>query len=297
MPAGYLPSPNLAKRELGEILVYTDDALFQQTGVRIAFTGRSGGVSEGAFGGLNLGTHVNDDPAAVAVNRQVLMTALGVPDAPLLVPNQVHGANVVRVEGVAGAEGADALSDELQRVRAEIAEGCDALVVEPENVAACLCFADCLPVILVASSGRFAVAHAGWRGAVAGIAGLAARNLANAQARETGETPESVLAGMNAFIGPYIHVECFETGADVAQRFEDAFGADCVHRGSGQDAASARVDLGRAVSIDLVSAGLDPERIADVQMCTKCNPEEFFSYRASGGVCGRHGAAAVRKKG
>lgn len=296
MPAGYLPSPNLAKRELGEILVFTDDALFAQTGVRIAFTGRSGGVSEGAFGGLNLGTHVNDDPSSVAVNRQTLLNALGAPDAPLLVPNQVHGTNVVRVEDAAGGRG-EALPSELQRVRAEIAEGCDALVVEPENVVACLCFADCLPVILVASSGRFAVAHAGWRGAVAGIAGMAARSLAQSQARETGETLQSVLAGMNAYIGPYIHVECFETGVDVAQRFEEAFGADCVQRDGFQGAGSVKVDLGRAVSTDLVNAGLNLERIADVRVCTKCNPEKYFSYRASSGVCGRHGAAAVRKKG
>ena len=44
----------------------------------------------------------------------------------------------------------------------------------------------------------------------------------------------------------------------------------------------------------LVAAGVEARRIADVNCCTVCDNRNWFSYRAQGGVCGRHGAFAVR---
>lgn len=276
--AASLPLPALDARPWGahRLFLHTDDALFDAVGVLIAFTGRAGGASVGAWEGLNLGTHVKDDPAAVAENRRRLMDVLGVADAPLIVPNQVHGTNLVDVDS--------ASADDVEAARAAAQEGADGIVCGVSNVAALLCFADCLPLVIVSPTGRFAVAHAGWRGAVAGIAGAAVRRLAHADAAQ-GIAP----ASYNAYIGPYIHVECFETGADVAQRFVDAYGADVAPD-------PRHVDLGRAVATDLVRAGCSPDRIADAGACTRCNPDVYYSYRASGGVCGRHGAFAIRRK-
>ena len=45
---------------------------------------------------------------------------------------------------------------------------------------------------------------------------------------------------------------------------------------------------------DLSRAGLDLDRVADIDICTVCNTERFFSYRAEGGDTGRHGAFAIR---
>lgn len=273
-----LPLPTLDARPWGahRLFLHTDEALYDAVGVRVAFTGRAGGVSVGAWQGLDLGTHVKDDPAAVAENRRRLMDALGVADAPLIVPNQVHGTALVDVDSAAAAD--------IEAARSAEKEGADGIVCEVPNVAALLCFADCLPLIIVSPTGRFAVAHAGWRGAVAGIAGAAVRQLARDDAAQ-GASPSSY----NAYIGPYIHVECFETGADVAQRFVKAYGKEVAPD-------SRHVDLGRAVAVDLMRAGLDPKRIADAGACTRCNSDVYYSYRASGGVCGRHGAFAIRRK-
>ena len=73
----------------------------------------------------------------------------------LLVPNQVHGDHIVTVT----SNGAD----DLEAVREQIAEGCDAIVCTAHDVPVLLCFADCVPVVLVAPGG-FAVVHSGWKG-------------------------------------------------------------------------------------------------------------------------------------
>ena len=124
--------------------------------VRFAFTERAGGVSEDAYSSLNLGSHVGDDPFAVQENRRRALEAMGAAECEhnLLVPNQVHGDHIVAVT----SNGADDLED----VREQIAAGCDAIVCTAHNVPVLLCFADCVPVVLVAPGG-FAVVHSGWR--------------------------------------------------------------------------------------------------------------------------------------
>ena len=96
--------------------------------VRFAFTERAGGVSEDAYSSLNLGSHVGDDPFAVQENRRRALEAMGAAECEhnLLVPNQVHGDHIVAVT----SNGADDLED----VREQIAEGCDAIVCTAHNV-------------------------------------------------------------------------------------------------------------------------------------------------------------------
>ena len=265
-----LPAPRLSEGLFSSLTCYTDEALWQATGVRVAFTTRTGGVSEVPYQGLNLGDHVGDDPAAVAENRKLLMASLGFSACTIANPKQVHGDVLVSLDD----------EDALQQDIALSRQGADGLVVSLPNVAALLCYADCVPVIIVAPDGRFAVVHAGWRGVVNGIAVAALRQLSDPF------DPDQC----NIYLGPYIHGECFETGDDVHQRFFDLFGAECVYD-------DTHIDLGAALRVSLVAAGADPARIVEVGGCTMCHPERWFTYRGEGGVCGRHGAVAIRKEG
>lgn len=266
-----LSLPQLTFAEFGGIPLLTDESLFAQTKVRIAFTGRKGGVSADPYSELNLGSHVGDSLGDVLVNRDKLLCALAPADCHLLVPNQVHGTQVFEVE-----------SDDDEYVddaRLAISQGADGIAVRCKKVAALLCYADCTPVIIVSPTGHFAVVHAGWRGAVDGIVGKAVQLLTQGKGGDPSQ--------FNVYIGPHIHQECFETGEEVTQRFADQFGSSCV-------VDSRHVSLAEAVSTDAIRAGVDAARIVDAGICTKCNPDDYFSYRASGGVCGRHGALAVR---
>lgn len=274
-----LPKPHVSARRFGArcVSMLTDDALFEACGIRIAFTGREGGVSEGQYAALNLGTHVDDDPAAVERNRRIVLEALGAPDAALVVPNQVHGDVLVPVPT------ADAAALDAARTRA--AAGADGIVVHAPQVAALLCFADCVPVIIASPTGRFAVVHAGWRGVMNGIAAAAARALAQADAPALGP---AAARGYNVYLGPHIHAECFEVSAELAVRFADRFGGACVPE-------ARHVDLHEALAAGLAEAGIDRARIADAGVCTRCHLDRYFSYRATGGACGRHGAVAFRE--
>ncbi len=258
------------------ISVLTDDSLSASVGVRVAFTSKAGGVSEVPYASLNLGAHVGDDLDAVMRNRRLLMEALGAPDLPVLIPNQVHGSTVVNVDDSSAAY----LVECQQRAQA----GSDALVVGVDNVAALLCFADCTPVVIVSPSGRFAVCHAGWRGVVAGVVPAALEQLAaldGADAREAASR-------CNVYIGPHIAGECFEVGPEVVQAFVCAFGDSCV-------VDERHVSMAQALRVSLCRSGVVPERIVDACMCTVCHADTYYSYRASGGTCGRHGAIAFRK--
>ena len=181
----------------------------------------------------------------------------------------------------------DASPEALDAAREAALAGADALVATVPGIAALLCFADCVPVIVVSPTGRFAVAHAGWRGVENGVAAKAVRALARADAAELGEDAAS---GYNVYVGPHIHASCFETGADVRKRFEDRFGSSCIPD-------ERHVDLLEALTVGLEEAGIDRARVADAGVCTVCSCDEFFSYRAAGGICGRHGAVAFRKAG
>lgn len=317
MRVSQLPLPHLEARQLEPLHIVTDDALAQQTGVRVAFSGRAGGVSVPPHEGLNLGSHVGDDLGKVAENRRMLLRALDADGCELVVPNQVHGTRIVRID--------QSDADSVEAARSEAAQGADGLFVEVSDVAALLCFADCVPVVIVSPTGAFSVVHAGWRGAVGHIASRAVRMMAQREAAggacgagsasdeklagsdglarsgglskpgeltSSGEppfsSPEEAAASYNVYVGPYIHAECFETGLDVAEAFSREIGSECVD-------GSDHVDLGRALRIDLACVGIRADRIADAGVCTACHPDVFYSYRASGGTCGRHGALAFRR--
>lgn len=258
------------------VSVLTDEGLFEATGVRIAFTSRDGGVSEGAYASLNLGTHVADDLDAVMRNRQLLMESLGGAGVPLLVPNQVHGSVVVNAD--------EASASHLLNCQQRAQAGADALVVSVSDVAALLCFADCTPVIIVSPTGRFAVCHAGWRGVVADVVPAAIEQLAICE----GGDARDAYRGCNVYIGPHIASECFEVGPEVVDLFAEKFGPSCI-------ADDRHVSMAQALRMALMSMGVDEQRIVDAGVCTMCHSDEYYSYRASGGTCGRHGAIAFRK--
>lgn len=303
-----LPLPRLSARLLGArcFSALSDDALFRTCGVRIAFSGRAGGYSKAPYEHLNLGDHVGDDPAMVAANRRLLLDALDAGQARLLTLNQVHG-----IKGVVASSLDDA---EWASVQEQARAGADFAVVEQKNLAALLCFADCVPLIVVSPTGRFAVVHAGWRGALAGIARRAVHTLICCDVKdvygsslqnesrdfhaalstnkvqadeELAAKYRSLASSYNVYIGPHIHQECFECSEEVAAQFLAAFGEAVL-------SSLRHISLLKALCADLQQAGVDPRRICDAQICTKCHSDEYYSYRASSGRCGRHGALAFR---
>jgi YfiH family protein len=239
-------------------------------GVTLAFTERTGGVSKAPYTSLNLGADCGDNEADVRANRQLVLDALGAGELAgrLVNPLQVHGTTVLTV--TSGA------ADDVARAQREAREGADAIVCTAADVPVLLCYADCVPVVLVAP-GAFAVVHSGWRGAIARISAKALAVLCEV----SGVTPAEV----NAYVGPHIAGEDYEVSPELLARFVDEFGAGVALPGT-------RLDLGVAVRDTLLAAGIAPDAIAAVGVSTAQATDRFFSYRSTGGRCGRHGALA-----
>ena len=277
-----IPAPRLTEGRFASITAYTDQALFEACGVRIAFTERMGGISDAPYDSLNLGSHVGDKWDSVKKNRQTLLECFGCDEAPLLVPSQVHGKIVLTIDSPKAA------ATWLAKTEADSkAKECDAITVECAGVAAQLNFADCVPVIVVAPNGDFSVVHAGWRGVENLISVEALKGLAKDVALKCSMPVSDVIASSNVYIGPHIMGECFEISAEIHDRFVSSFGSEC-------DVDPRHIELSAALKTQLVRVGVCEERIASLDMCTVCNNDKFFSYRGQGGVCGRHGAFAIR---
>ena len=155
--------------------------------VKALQTTRLGGVSQGAYASLNLGAHVNDDPIAVAKNRQLLSPFL--PSEPVWL-NQVHGLEVIDAAKSTCLQDADA-----------------SFSIKP-NVVCVTMTADCLPVLLCDKAGTVvAAAHAGWRGLCDGVIEATVAKM---------QVPASEIL---VWLGPAIGPDVFEVGDDVRARF------------------------------------------------------------------------------
>jgi polyphenol oxidase len=229
-------------------------------GARVAFSTRPGGVSEGPYRSLNLGVNTDDDRDRVAENHRRLADAVGLDAGAIALGWQVHGKALAEWSAPPGRAKPLAATGELAQV--------DGHVTDLKEMGLLVLAADCLPVAL-AAPGRVAMLHCGWRGLAAGI-------LDEAVARFD-EPPA-------AAIGPGIGRCCYEVGPEVLAAFE---ALDGVARGR-------MLDL-RAVARRLLeSSGVT--RIEDVDLCTSCHPERFFSHRRDRGVTGRQAGVVWRNE-
>jgi polyphenol oxidase len=158
----------------------------------------------------------------------------------------------------------------------------DGIVSDDDRVAIGVRVADCAPILL-ADTTRPAVAavHAGWRGTMPGIAGVAVVSLA----QQFGCRAEDLIAAIGPSLGPC----CGEMGPEVVDMFRAAGHDDGRIARWFETGASGRpyFDLWRANRDQLESAGLRPDRIFTAGLCTRSHPDVFHSYRAKGSGAGR----------
>lgn len=225
-------------------------------GIGVLSTLRSGGVSLPPYddgsggGGLNLGTHVGDQPSAVERNRALLRAQL--PSEPVWL-NQVHGVEVV----------------DARRAFAERdVPDADASIATEPGVVCAIMTADCMPVLLADRHGKVVgAAHAGWRGLAAGVVEATV-----ARMREAGSTD------LMAWLGPGIGPARFEVGEDVRQAFarlgDEAKQAFVAIEGK---PGKYLADLPWLARLALSAVGVTD--ITGGEHCTMSEPGHFYSFR------------------
>lgn len=220
-------------------------------GVRAAFTTAWAGPERG-----NVAFSVSREPRAVRENRLALSRALGFSGWCSL--KQVHGVDMVFDPSPVPFDSPSALT----------ADGSATCV---PDMALVIKTADCQPILLAHESGRYVAAlHVGWRGNVLGfpLSGV------EAFCGRYGVPPGELWAVRGPSLGPAAS-EFTNFEAEFGQGFKDFF-----------DPATRTVDLWRLTRHQLAQAGLRPERVLGVDLCTHTLPE-FHSYRRDRAASGR----------
>ncbi|UNU43410.1 peptidoglycan editing factor PgeF [Sphingopyxis sp. YF1] len=221
-------------------------------GVVHGFFGRRGGVSTGDLASLNCGLGSNDAPALIAENRRRVGDAL-IPGAALTGLYQVHGNRCVTVDGS---------SDLFTRPEA------DALATRTPGLLLGILTADCVPVLFAdREAGVVAAAHAGWKGAIAGITDATLDAM---------ESLGATRAGIAAAIGPCIGRASYEVDDGFVATFVADDPANERFFAAGRP-GHAMFDIAAYVAARLAAAGVT--RIAIGGQDTYADAEGYFSYR------------------
>ena len=194
--------------------------------------------------------------------RQRLADDLGFDLVRALMTVQEHGANVVTFHR-RQPEGGQCVFET------------DALATDVPGQAIVTYHADCFPLLILdASRGVVAGAHAGWRGSLAGVATQTVQALHLAY----GTRPDQ----LGVLIGPGICVNCYPVGSEVAQQFAARYGRE--DRYLRRDGDDVRLDIEAVIRLQLEEEGVAPGQICSAGCCTR-EDERWFSHR--GGRAGR----------
>lgn len=217
---------------------------------RAAFSTRLGGVSHEPYDALNVAIMTGDERDDVRENRLRLAAALGREPDGVVMGRQVHGAEL-----------REHAERQEPRVYADVVKSpdeVDAHATADTGLTPLVMVADCLPVAL-AGTGGVAMAHCGWRGLAAGIVARAS----------------TAVEAEAAAVGPGIGPCCYEVGDEVLTEFADLDGV----------ADGRMLDLSAVARALLERAGVEATETSG--LCTKCNPDLFYSHRRDGGRTGR----------
>lgn len=225
-------------------------------GLRHGIFTRLGGSSRGAFQGFNLARSVGDEPSAVTANREAL-TRIFTP-GELCFVQQTHGTGVVFLDGQAPP------AETASQADIQALPEADAIVCANPGTFAAIQVADCQAVLVVDPQRRVvANIHSGWRGSCANII---ARTISTLQER-CGSRPADLLAGIGPSLGPC----CAEF-----RHYRKELPREVWRYGDESD----YFDFWALSRDQLISTGVPADQIWQSRICTRCNTDLFYSYRA-----------------
>ena len=234
--------------------------------VKHVFSTRVGGVSEGNCKSLNLAFSKEKKAENVYENYRRLCEVTGLSYEGISFSKQVHGTNIKVLD----------LEDKGQGfLKKSNLENADGYITNTPGIVLTAFYADCVPIYFVdPKNNAIGLSHAGWRGTADNIGAVTIKKM-----QETfGTNPEDLLCA----IGPAIGKCCFEVDYPVAEEFYDKirFAGEYIVKDEKRN--KFNIDLKNINKRHLVEAGVQPENIEVAVMCTKCNPDLFYSHRFMG---------------
>lgn len=243
--------------------------------LRHLFTTRHGGVSQGHCATWNFGERHLDTDENILQNFELLGQVLGADTDQMVTSAQTHTTNIKVVTAADLGKGV---------VRDRDYADIDGLVTDERNIAIITGHADCNAIFFFDPLKQvIGLAHSGWRGTLAGIGAA----MVSKMKTEYGCQPSDIIAG----IGPSLCQDCFEVDEDVALAFFDA--DEAYRQFADRRGCKFHIDLKGIIRHDLLAAGLAEGNLSNMELCTKCNKEMFFSHRGHQGRRGLMVAAMM----
>ncbi|WP_439596101.1 peptidoglycan editing factor PgeF [Falsiroseomonas sp.] len=230
----------------------TPGFLTADLGLPHGFFTREGGVSRGAYATLNCSLSGQDDPEAVRRNRLACAGVLGAQEM----------LGLVQVHGVAVADARPGWTDATRPTA-------DALVTNRPGQAIGVLTADCAPVLFAdRQAGVVGAAHAGWRGAVAGVLESTIAAMEGLGAKRE---------NIEAVVGPCIGQASYEVGPDLREAVLAQNAASARFFAAGRRDDRWQFDLAGYCQARLAAAGL--ARAEALFQDTLAQEGRFFSHR------------------
>lgn len=217
---------------------------------------RAGGSSAGAYESLNIGLNSGDDPAAVADNRKRIIRKMGM--KPFVFLNQVHGTDV------------QVLKKNDNKFFKKFQPGfetytADGIMTDIKDLFLVIQVADCQAVMLYDAKKKvIANIHSGWRGSVNNIIGHSLDKMKE----EFGCRPENILAGISPSLGP-----CCSEFVNFKDEIPEKL---WPYKIDGKN----YFDFWKLSKDQLMEKGVQENKIENMEICTKCHTDIFYSFRA-----------------
>ena len=147
----------------------------------------------------------------------------------------------------------------------------DALITNVKEVPLLILTADCVPVVIIDPKNKaVGVAHAGWRGTYDKIC----KNTIDEMIKNYKSNPEDLICVIGPSIGPC----CYEVSKDLVEKFNTNL---ANHAGEFDIIKDDKyfLDLWKINELTLKDCNVKDENIINLQICTNCNHDKFYSYR------------------
>jgi YfiH family protein len=267
LPAMSFKKNNISKsvtfRTSGRLSYIQFDSLLTHSDLVHGVFSRNGGSSSPPYDSLNVSYNTGDKPLNVTENILLIKEEIGA--ARIQSMNQVHGTEIITFH-----------RDTHNELSIRDA---DAMITDIPMLGIMVKQADCQGIIIYdAVRSVVAVVHCGWRGNVQDIPGSAVMKMKT----EFGCESKDLIAAIGPSLGPCC-AEFKSSGEIFPQEFMQYMVSD------------AHFNLWEISRMQLLRAGLLNEHIEITGICTKCNPDLFYSYRGEGET-GRFGTVAMLKE-
>jgi len=186
-------------------------------------------------------------------NRQTILKHLNIQQKDFFRLKQIHSDKIIEIYN----------KKDLAKIKSSSPKHADGWISTLSNIPFAIFTSDCVPLFLWDNKANIiGLAHCGWRGVAEKLPYKIAKKMLESK---------NCKKPLNAFIGPHIHKCCFEVKEDCYNFFDKKYYI--------KKDGKIFVDLYSDIKDQLIRAGIDLENIKNINKCTCCDKNEFFSFR------------------